>query len=195
MDKEPLRERAMRLPHWARIALVIWAARLEALLFAERCTVTGGSTAKASLRVPERIALIVDAAADAARATWEDDLDPDARPAGFASRAYAASEVALAPSHLLRALTIGWQEHRYEDLLRSLESSLASARHDAATAWTGSYEAFKAAEMKGETTFFGQLDDELTRLERAAQLRNWTDASGIPWESLCAADPLAEGGV
>jgi len=216
MDKEPLLERAMRLPHWARIALAIWAARLvepnfrhwmsgriyatyvraidEALLFAERCTVTGGSTAKASLRVPERMALTADVAADAARATWEDDLDPDARPAGFASSAYAASEAALATSHLLRTLAIGWREHRCEDLLRSLESSLASVRHDASTAWTGSYEAFKAAEMKGETTFLGQLSDEITRLERSVDLQNWTDASGIPWELFCAADPLAKGG-
>lgn len=201
----------MHLPHWARIALAIWAARSvepnfrrwmsdriyaiyvraidEALLFAERCTVTGGSTAKASPRVPERMALIADAAADAARATWEDDLDPDARPAGFASSAYAASEAARATSHILRTLAVGWEEHRCEDLLRSLESSLASARHDASTAWTGSYEALKAAETRGETTSLRQLDDKLTRLKRAADVRNWSDASGVPWEFFCAADP------
>ena len=206
---DELLERIVAFPQWATVSIVAWAARLvepnfrcwmrervyisgidSALNFAERCVVEGGDTLNVPINLPKQIALITDAASAAARSTWEDDLDPDATPSGYSSSAYAAAEAAAAVSALLKGLAFGLWEHQKRNLIESLTSSLASAKHNAASDWAPSYEAYKAAEAKGEADFTQQLTDQVSRIEDAVSA-GLTGSTGIPWELFCAEDPMA----
>ena len=199
--------RIMALPQWAAVSVVAWAARLvepyfrgwmreyvyvtaidAALTFAERSIVEGGEGVP--LNLPGQIARISDAASAAARSTWEDDLDPDSRPSGYASSAYAAADAAAAVSALLRGLGLGLREQRQAHLVESLASSLASAKHSAGSNGSSSYEAYTMAEGEAEAEFIRSVMDQVLRVENA--LANGVIGStGMPWELFCAENPIA----
>ena len=207
MPWDDIRARIMALPQWAAISIVAWAARHvepyfrswmsenvyicaidSALTFAERCIAGGGENVP--LNLPNQIALVTDAASAAARSTWEDDLDQDARPSGYASSAYSAAEAAEAVSALLKGLAFGSWDQRKQQLLKSLTSSLASVKYNAESSWAPSYDGYKAAGAQAEADFIGRLQDQVSSIEGAVSA-GLIGSNGIPWDLFCAENPMA----
>lgn len=210
MTLEALVKRTLALPRWAGAANLIWAARLvepnvrlymglriysqivdEALRLAERLTVTGGNIPAAPLNLPNEVARLPTAVAEAARATWEESASPDTDTL-LAPYAYAASNAATAAAHVLRTIQYSPEEFRPENVRRTLDACLSSSADYASSGWHASYATVKTAEESGRQQFISQVESELELLEKATVDNHWQDSDGIPWRLFCADNPFVE---